>query len=109
MLERPSDASRVINTQLSPIIKYIIGILCCICIPCFPKGFWWSYARAPEPSDIYWQNLGVSSFARIWRGGASLAGTTVIMGISIFFINLLKSAQLNHMKESEGKDIEMSS
>ena len=54
VLDRPSDASRVINKQLNPITKYIIRILCCICDPCFPKGFWWSYTRAPEPSDIYW-------------------------------------------------------
>jgi len=72
----------------------------------FPKGFFFSYARAPEPSDIYWQNLGIPNYERLLRGGASLVGTTIIMGISIFFINLLKKAQLSKMEEYDSMSVE---
>lgn len=102
-MEKPSDASRIIDGQWAPFVKWLIGVLCCLCKGCIEEckpGFFFSYARAPEPSDIYWQNLGIPSYERFFRGGASLIGTSGIMAVSIFVINILKKYQLEKTDEA---------
>ena len=98
-MERPSDASYIIDRQVAPALKLVLSFICCLCSGCFPKGFWWTYTRAPEPSDIYWQNLGIPTYSRIARGTVSFIATTSIMAVCIGFISLLKEWQLS-IKES---------
>jgi hypothetical protein len=90
IVDRPSDANKVIDGQIGPNFKTFIGIICCICSGCFPKGFWWRYRRAPEPSDIYWENLGIKFFERLLRGTASLVGTSMLLGFCVLAIWGLK-------------------
>ena len=90
IVERPSDASKVIDGQLGPAYKTIISIICCLCSSCFDKGFYWNYMRAPEPSDIYWENLGYRFIERTLRGCVSLIGTSILLAVCVLAIWGLK-------------------
>ena len=91
VVERPSDASRILGEQGSPFLKLIIGTICCCIKGCFPDGFFWTFVRAPEPSDIYWENLGIGVFKRLGRGAVSLFGTSCLMVVCILFIRVIKA------------------
>jgi hypothetical protein len=53
-----------------------------------------TYERAPEPSDVYWENLSVSSFGRFIRVSCTYFATIIIIGICfgiIYGINIAKT------------------
>jgi hypothetical protein len=52
-----------------------------------------TYERAPEPSDVYWENLNVTSMQRFLRVVLTYLGTVLIIGICfgiIYGINIAK-------------------
>jgi len=63
-----------------------------MCSSCFPKGFFWTYVRAPEPSDIYWENLGLGACKRLGRFMASWIATTIVLVLCIIVIAFVKNA-----------------
>jgi hypothetical protein len=61
----------------------------------------WEFERAPEPSDIYWENLGVSTTKRFLNTCKAFVLTTICGGIGIAIIKALKVWQLTVLdKES---------
>lgn len=52
-----------------------------------------TFERAPEPSDVYWENLSVTSIKRFFRVSATYFATTIIIGACfgiIYGINIAK-------------------
>jgi hypothetical protein len=98
IVERPSDASRVIATQGNLYFKLILKFVCCCFSCCFDtclgKGFFWHFLRAPEPSDIFWENLGIRGCQRLGRAFASLIGTSIVLVLCILVIRFIKLAQI---------------
>jgi len=68
----------------------------------------WHFERAPEPTDIYWENLDVSTLARIIAGCISWILTAVQILICVAIIASIKYWQQEEMdkiraKSSDGK------
>jgi hypothetical protein len=60
---------------------------------CLPRSWKVTFERAPEPSDIYWENMGVSTLERICKSMASFILTAFLMGGCVGFIFSIKQAQ----------------
>lgn len=54
-----------------------------------------SFERAPEPSDVYWENLKITPFQRFLRICATYAATFVVIGICFGIIWGINLANLN--------------
>jgi hypothetical protein len=57
---------------------------------CLPRSWKYVFEIAPEPSDIYWENMGVTTLTRILKSMASFALTAVLMGGCVGFIFSIK-------------------
>jgi hypothetical protein len=47
------------------------------------KSEFWILERAPEPTDILWENLKTSTFSRINRSFFSFIATIILIGASL--------------------------
>jgi hypothetical protein len=70
-----------------------------ICFCCSDKTSTWYFERAPEPSDIMWQNLGVSAFSRVFRFGLTYITILGLIGVGILGICFLKYFQKEFTKK----------
>lgn len=50
----------------------------------------WTWDRAPEPNDIFWENLGISSIERIVSGFLSFFATVILIGACFGLITAIK-------------------
>jgi hypothetical protein len=48
------------------------------------------FERAPEPTDIFWENLGVSTISRVFSSLLSWFFTVLIIGVSFGIIAIIK-------------------
>ena len=60
----------------------------------------WYFDRAPEPSDIYWENLGHSTLRRIFRTTISYMLSLILLCVGIGIISSVKVVQIENMKEN---------
>lgn len=97
----PEDAQRVKKTQANFICKILFRKVFCCCVP---RQWKWEFERAPEPSDIYWENLGVTTTKRVCNTIKAFAITSCVGVICIYFIMLLKIWQYTELdkKSAEG-------
>jgi hypothetical protein len=54
--------------------------------------------RAPEPTDICWENINVSFTQRIWKVCMTYLATLVLIAICFIFIFLLNLAKIELIK-----------
>lgn len=69
------------------LIKFLFGC-------CFDKHNLWKFERAPEPTDIYWENLHVSNFSRYCRAVVSYFISFILIVLIFGGIQALKEAQM---------------
>ena len=62
---------------------------CCFCSE--NKSRSWVFQRAPEPTDIFWENMNVHVCKRIFNYIVSFIVTIIIMGLCFAFIQAVKS------------------
>ena len=60
---------------------------------CAPDTWRFVFERAPGPSDIYWENMGVSSIQRIFKSMISFVLTALLMVGCVGFIYGIKQWQ----------------
>jgi len=53
------------DSLLSVLFSWISHLLCCCCQDKEKVSTYNRFERAPEPSDVYWDNLSVSFFRRV--------------------------------------------
>lgn len=63
---------------------------------CFDKHDHWKFERAPEPTDIYWENLHVSNLSRYIRATVSYIISFILILVIFAGINALKEAQMDY-------------
>lgn len=61
----------------------------------------WCFERAPEPSDIFYENLGVGSIERAMLIAYSYFITAIVIGICVACIGSLKSYQREYIKDAK--------
>jgi len=71
------------------VVKFFFGC-------CFDKSSLWKFERAPEPTDIYWENLHVSNWSRYCRASLSYLVSFLLILIIFMGINGLKEAQIEY-------------
>lgn len=59
------------------------------------------FERAPEPSDVYWENLYVSDFERFFRLVMTYFATFILLVICFVIIYLLNVASNNLNAETK--------
>jgi hypothetical protein len=64
---------------------------------------WW-FQRAPEPSDIHWENLKVSTSFRVCKGIQVYLATILIIWFSFTIVNSVKKWQISKVKELKEAD-----
>lgn len=72
----------------------------CSCF--FDASSLWEFYRAPEPSDINWQNMGVGAFRRTIQTGFVWVITVIILILCAVIINAIKNAEDRIKKEADG-------
>lgn len=75
--------------------SFLLRFLKLFCGCCCSKTGKWIFERAPEPDDIQWENLEVSTCMRICNNFGSYFVSIIVIGLSnalIFYIKLQQSA-----------------
>jgi hypothetical protein len=88
VFESPSDCITIRRNQKLPILKYIFGS---IFYACKNHSMTWYFERAPEPTDIYWENLGTSTLKRIFKTTISYILSLLLLAIGFGIISSIKS------------------
>lgn len=103
ILKKPADVLKVLGHQHNSFIQVLQNFFCCCCA----KKNKWNFRRAPEPSDIFWENLNASTVERFFRGLVSYIFTILIIGASFVLVLLVKQWQeaevtrLQNLKERQ--------
>jgi hypothetical protein len=88
IFKNPQDCLRVTaSNSVFPFTKFVMRTFfnCCL-----PRNWKYVFERAPEPSDIYWENMGVSTLTRICKSLGSFILTAFLMGACVGFIFSIK-------------------
>mmetsp|Transcript_17892 Transcript_17892/g.30408 ORF Transcript_17892/g.30408 Transcript_17892/m.30408 type:complete len:145 (+) Transcript_17892:1292-1726(+) len=103
VFKKPSDCLKVLVHQNDGIFIRIFKILFS-CLISNENSFIWE--RAPEPTDIFWENLNVSVFKRVFKNVFSYFVTFLLICLCFLFISLIKLSQDTYMKEIKRKQEE---
>jgi hypothetical protein len=89
-MKTPDDAMKVVNNQSGFFIQKLKSFFLfrCIISCCLDKNDFWVFERAPEPSDVFWENLGTSTLSRVCRTMMSWLATLILItgGVIVIFI-----------------------
>jgi hypothetical protein len=89
VFERPGDCYKVANGQSGGLARFCKGLVSC----CFDKEDFYRWDRAPEPTDVYWENLGVGWGNRVVRSFLSNLATFLLVLVCFGAVAFLKYAQ----------------
>jgi len=92
-MKKPADCLAVLRGQeerATPLRRFLTSFC----------GCWygdhtalWTFERAPEPSDIYWENMEVTSCGRVGRGSVSYFFSALVVLLTITVITAIKRRQ----------------
>ena len=110
VFEYPSDCQKVCEGQTHWTIRILKRIID-PCGICFDKSAYYAWSRAPEPSDVYWENLHVNLCQRYMRLVIANLLTVILVILCFAGISLLKKIQKNGLitlkAEAEEFELEM--
>lgn len=72
-----------------------------LCGCCLDKDDYWKFERAPEPTDVNWENMGLTACDSCLRQFASLIGTFLMIAISFIAIYFIKDYAKEMAEEAE--------
>ena len=99
VLERPKDCLKVLESRGSRLWNNFKRWFCCCCVE--DDSDLWYFERAPEPSDIFWENVNVGTCQRIANGIKSYISTFIMMCVCLLFISLIKRWQEEEIKKAK--------
>lgn len=100
ILNRPKDIQKILSEQDKRAFKTGFANYCACLMCCGDKKHQWTFRRAPEPSDIFWENMKVHPCTRIFKSLNSLIWTFLLIIMSlliIFFIKQFKERYTNQI------------
>lgn len=86
VFEKPSDCYKVAYAQSGFLMRTFKSIF----FFCYDKEDFYKWERAPEPTDVYWENLGVGYCARIVRMTLSNFFTLILVLVCFGAVSILK-------------------
>lgn len=103
VFKQPTAVLQVLQANnFFPFFKFLVRTFCCKAI--LPKSWVFTFERAPEPSDIYWENMGITTLQRICKSMLSFILTAILLGGCLGFIYGIKEAQQGHVEANEDKE-----
>jgi len=97
IFSKPSDCSKVLQSYQQGAFwrafRRVFGRF-------FGTQFFWEWERAPEPSDISWENLGISTQKRIVNSLSSFGATAVLI-VLCFLVNFAIEKWQNEIEDDE--------
>jgi len=88
-MKTPADAMKVLNGQSSFYWAKIKGFFVCHCLR-GDESEYWMFERAPEPTDIFWENLGTSTINRVCSSLISWIFSIIMMSLGFAIIAYVK-------------------
>jgi len=83
VLDKPNECSKVLAEQdAAYCLKFFKNICSCFCLG--TKS--WTWERAPEPTDIFWENMNVHFCKRVLNSMLSWVLTLCMAAVCFFFI-----------------------
>jgi hypothetical protein len=70
--------SKYDDSMIYQFFRFIKRALCCCCSD--ESGYKWSFERAPEPTDVFWENLSVSALRRARNVIVTYLATLLVIG-----------------------------
>ena len=111
-MKKPTDMLKVLRGQSD---SFLLRFLKMFCGCCCSKTGKWIFERAPEPDDIQWENLEVSTCMRIINNIGSYLVSILVIGIAnalIFGIKIqqteIKERLEKQLSEKLDKDVSLS-
>ena len=91
VMNQPKDVATVLKRQQQKCCGSFMRLFCpcCFCSSNISRS--WVFERAPEPTDIFWENMNVHICKKIFNIVISLVATFIIMLISFGLISWIKS------------------
>lgn len=94
--KKQSEMYTVLNKQRNGCCWTIIKMFCGCCLE---KDDYWMFERAPEPSDINWENMGLTFAQACFRQLVSVALTLVMLAGSFLLIWRIKMYAKNELAD----------
>jgi len=86
VFENPGDIYKVQDSQDGMLARLCKSLFSC----CYEKEDFYRWRRAPEPTDVYWENLGVSWSERVGRACMSNFFTLLLVLVCFAAVSVLK-------------------
>ena len=99
VLNKPKDCLKVLKSQDG----YLLRLFKNLCGCCLDESAFWRFDRAPEPSDIFWENLNVGTCEFVLRFICSIFFTFIIIVVCIAIISGIKYLQNEYQEEQREK------
>lgn len=102
VLKKDTHMTKVIGDEGDNLIVRFCKAFCgCF----FDTASLWEFRRAPEPSDINWQNMGVGMVRRCCQTGFVWFVTIIILIVCAVIIDSIKRSEDKVKKEAQGKKL----
>lgn len=96
ILKKPSDMLNVVKNSKN---GYFMSLIKFLFRCCFDKSSLWKFQRAPEPTDIYWENLHVKNYQRYCRATLSYFVSFIMILFIFGGITALKEIQMKYKED----------
>jgi len=101
VMKSPKDAMKVCLKQPLWFVSKLKSFFSVCTGCCFDVSDFWLFERAPEPTDVFWENLGVSTFTRLLNSLLSWFFTAVVILAGFGIIGSIKRWQKAELREAQ--------
>lgn len=86
VFQKPTHAHAVLNSQDDSLLLYTLKLLWrnfCCCFVSKNSASNFQFAKAPEPSDVYWENMNITFIRRFKVTLVTYLGTSLVIGVCL--------------------------
>ena len=86
----------LVSASTDNLFMRVLKFFCC-CF--FDASSFWEFKRAPEPTDINWENLGIGTIRKLCQRILVWGWTVIILIVCAVCINAIKVSEEKYRKE----------
>lgn len=86
VFQKPTHAHMVLSSQDDSLLIYTLKLLWrnfCCCFVSKNSASNFQFAKAPEPSDVYWENMNITFIRRFKVTLVTYLGTSLVIGVCL--------------------------